>query len=217
MGVKTERLAPSAGRKSAYVARNRIALLEATQDVLASIGPEATIDEVAEHAGVSVSTIYKHFETKESLFTTALVSAMTDWQEWALAKAEITSDPLEQLIIPMRLLLRIKQTHPKYAKMISHNLSSISTQTPALSSGLLSHVKKLHRAGILKIDHVEQRVRNFSACMLEGTSHQLINPVAKVADADISVEIALGMLGISDTKAKKLAHAPLPRLEVVQN
>ncbi len=217
MGVKTERLAPSAGRKSAYVARNRLALLKAAQDVLASIGPEATIDEVAEHAGVSVSTIYKHFETKESLFTTALVSAMTDWQEWALAKAEISSDPLEQLIIPMRLLLRIRQTHPKYAKMISNNLSSISTQTPALSSGLLGHVKKLHRAGILKIDHVELRVRNFSACMLEGTSHQLINPVAKVAEADISVEIALGMLGISDTKAKKLAHAPLPRLEVAQN
>jgi AcrR family transcriptional regulator len=217
MGVKTARLAPSAGRKSAYVARNRIALLEATQDVLASIGPEATIDEVAEHAGVSVSTIYKHFETKESLFTTALVSAMTDWQEWALAKAEITSDPLEQLIIPMRLLLRIKQTHPKYAKMIANNFSNISAQTPALSSGLLSHVKKLHRAGILKIDHVELRVRNFSACMLEGTGHQLLNPVAKLAEADISVEIALGMLGISDTKAKKLAHEPLPRLEVVQN
>lgn len=215
MAAKTHHETSNTGRKSAYVARNRHALLLATQRVLSTIGPEATIDEVAAQAQVAVSTIYQHFESKELLFSTSITLAMSEWQEWALDLAGNSADPLEQLIMPMRLFMRIKQTHPLYAKIIINNLPSIPALTPALSSGLLSHVKKLSRIGVLKIDHLELRVRNFSACMFEGISNQLINPTAKLAEADITVEIALGIFGVSDAKAKKFAHSNLPVLEVI--
>ena len=216
MGAKAGRSSSNTGRKSAYVARNRRALVLATQEVLATVGPEATIDEVAAQAQVSVSTIYQHFESKDVLFSFAISSAMSEWQEWALILAGTVADPLGQLILPMRLLMRIKQTHPLYASLITNNLSSIPALTPALASGLLSHVKELSRMGVLNIDHLELRVRNFSACMFEGIGNQLINPTAKPAEADISVEIALGILGVSEAKAKKFAHAKLPRLTVIQ-
>ena len=199
------------------MARNRLALILATQKVLATLGPEATIDEVAAQAQVSVSTIYQHFESKDALFSSAITSAMSEWQEWALMLAANAEDPLEQLIMPMRLFMRIKQTHPLYASMITKNLTSIPAQTPALSSGLLRHVKNLSRQGVLKINHLELRVRNFSACMFEGISNQLINPTSKLVEADITVEIALGMLGVSDAKATKFAHSKLPKLSVVQS
>jgi AcrR family transcriptional regulator len=72
VAAKTHHATSNAGRKSAYVARNRRALLLATQRVLSTIGPEATIDEVAAQAQVAVSTIYQHFESKELLFSTAI-------------------------------------------------------------------------------------------------------------------------------------------------
>lgn len=104
------------GRKSAYVARNHAALLRASQRVLAEIGPEASIDQFAEAAEVSVSTIYKHFENKEALIEAANLGAFHDWEDWADAFVKETDDPLEELILPMRLFLRLKKTHPLYAK-----------------------------------------------------------------------------------------------------
>jgi AcrR family transcriptional regulator len=56
---------PELGRKAAYVARNREALLKSTQEVLAIKGEMVTIEDIAEHAEVAVSTIYKHFKDKD--------------------------------------------------------------------------------------------------------------------------------------------------------
>jgi len=75
---------PEGGRKAAYFARNRAALIAATQVLLGDKGWNATIDEVAANAGVSVSTVYKHFETKDLLFETCAVDAWTDFESWAL-------------------------------------------------------------------------------------------------------------------------------------
>ena len=54
---------PETGRKAAYVARNRAALIKSAQAIFAELGGAATIEEVAAHAEVAVSTVYKHFET----------------------------------------------------------------------------------------------------------------------------------------------------------
>mgnify|MGYP003844964941 CR=1 FL=1 len=48
---------PNAGRKSAYVARNRAALLRATQQLLAEVGPDASIDQFA--IGVPHLIVYR--------------------------------------------------------------------------------------------------------------------------------------------------------------
>jgi protease II len=79
---------PNGGRKSAYVARNRAALLRATQETLAEHGSSATVELVAEHAQMAVSTIYKHFPNKEVLFETAFLAGMTEWEEWGDPRIE---------------------------------------------------------------------------------------------------------------------------------
>ena len=94
---------PNVGRKSAYVARNRAALLRASQRVLAEIGPEASIDQFAEAAEISVSTIYKHFDNKEALIAAAYIEAFHDWELWADEQLKGIDDPLEDLVMPMRL------------------------------------------------------------------------------------------------------------------
>ena len=216
--MSTRKSAPpvNTGRKAAYVARNRISLLRSTQRVLAEIGPEATIDQIAEVAEVSVSTIYKHFETKEILFSTAIIEGMREWEFWADETLGNLEDSLEDLVFPMRLLLRIKRTHSLYASMVARNLNAIPQYVPALSSGLAQHIKELIKLKVIEIDAPEIRIQSVSACLFGALSHQLLNPKAKELEADLAVEIALGILGITPAKAKKVSHAPLPHLESVQ-
>jgi AcrR family transcriptional regulator len=202
---------PTKGRKAAYFARNRASLLKAAQTVLADSGPESTIEQFADAAQMSVSTIYKHFENKDALVEAALVTAMTAWEEWmAGVMAEVT-DPLEQLVTPIRLFLRMRTTHPRYAQLVARNLVAVSTHSPALTMGIQTHVKQLSRAGVLKIDNPELRLRNLSAVIFSAMQAQLFDPKSKDASADVAVEIGLGMLGLTVAKAHKIVSAPLPK------
>ena len=202
----------SPGRKSAYVARNRASLLRSTQELLAEVGPEASIDQFAEAAEIAVSTIYKHFENKEALVEAAFVEAFHDWEEWADQILPETKDPMENLIMPMRLFLRLKKTHPLYAAMSAHNLADLPKYFHGTEEGMIEHIGELMKAKIIDIDSPAIRIRSISACLLAGLTDQLLNPSAKESDADATVEVILSILGISPAKAKKLAHGPMPKL-----
>ena len=202
----------SPGRKSAYVARNRASLLRSTQEVLADVGPEASIDQFAEAAEIAVSTIYKHFENKEALVAAAFVEAFHDWEEWADQILPETKDPMENLIMPMRLFLRLKKTHPLYAAMSARNVANLPKYFHGTEEGMIEHIGELMKAKIIDIDSPAIRIRSISACLLAGLTDQLLNPSAKESDADATVAVTLSILGISPAKAKKLAHGPMPKL-----
>ena len=202
----------SPGRKSAYVARNRASLLRSTQELLAEVGPEASIDQFAEAAEIAVSTIYKHFENKEALVEAAFVEAFHDWEEWADQILPETKDPMENLIMPMRLFLRLKKTHPLYAAMSARNVANLPKYFHGTEEGMIEHIGELMKSKIIDIDSPAIRIRSISACILAGLTDQLLNPSAKESDADATVEVILSILGISPAKAKKLAHEPMPKL-----
>jgi AcrR family transcriptional regulator len=48
--------------------RNRRRIIEAAQALFAERGRSVEIDEIAQHAGVGVGSVYRHFSTKEALF-----------------------------------------------------------------------------------------------------------------------------------------------------
>jgi AcrR family transcriptional regulator len=202
---------PNLGRKSAYVARNRAALLRATQRVCAELGPEASIDQFADAAEVSVSTIYKHFENKDALIEAAYIDAFHEWEVWTDALLEGIEDPLAELVTPMRLFLRVKKTHPLYAAMSARNLADLPKYFHDTEEGLIEHIDELIKAKIIEIESPAIRIRSISACMLAGLADQLLNPAATESDADATIEVILSILGISAAKAKKLAHAELPK------
>lgn len=211
MAAKSKKVVvPELGRKGAYVLRNRAALLKATQEVLADIGPEATIDDISAHSQMSVSTIYKHFENKEVLFAAAIGASFADWESW---KNEITKDlkdELEQLVIPMRLFVRLKSTHPHYAQMVAKNFESVSMIIPALGNEMALHISRLVKSKVLQIDDVPLRIANLSAILAAALRNELIDPKFTSSDAEASIKIGLEMLGLSETKLKKLFDQKLP-------
>jgi AcrR family transcriptional regulator len=212
MGETTEKpgAGPQSGRKAAYFARNRAALISATQVLLGAKGWNATIDEVAAHAGVSVSTVYKHFETKELLFETCAIDAWNEFEAWALELAKNSKDPLEQLVLPMRLMVRGQKSHPVLAQMLAKNVAEFTALVPLFTKNLGIHMRGLVKAKVLEIDHPDIRIMNLKAVLMRIFFFQLENPNAKQTEADLALSLALPMIGISPAKAKALMELPLP-------
>ena len=196
------------GRKSAYVARNRAHILKATIEVLASDEQNPSVELVSERAEIAMSTIYKHFKNRDELFAAAMGAAMDDWEIWAFSKIAQVSDPLEQLVLPMRMISRLKSTHPTYSKLIQNNLALAQTHLPIIGK-FPQHIRDLNQDGVLKMDHPEIRIQNFQGLLFSIVVNQSNNPAASDADADLAIEIGLSILNISAARAKKLAHGKL--------
>lgn len=57
--------------------RNRQLLIEAAREVFAARGFDATLDDIAKHAGLGTGTAYRHFPNKQSLAAEVLSDATT--------------------------------------------------------------------------------------------------------------------------------------------
>lgn len=68
--------------------------------------------------------------------------------------------------------------------------------------------------GLAPTGAAEVRARALLAVVADEGIRQMSTPTATPEEADTVLEWALPMLGISPAKAKRLAHAPLPPLEV---
>lgn len=64
----TSQLAREPRKPRADAVRNRERVLEAAKSVFSQGGPEASLEAVAQHAGVGIGTLYRHFPTREALY-----------------------------------------------------------------------------------------------------------------------------------------------------
>jgi AcrR family transcriptional regulator len=205
-------LPTNAGRKSAYVARNHAALLRATQEILARHGSSATVELVAEHAEIAVSTIYKHFPTKAALFESAFLAGMREWENWAQSALSTTADPVERWIIPMRLLMKVPQTHPLFAQIVAHNPEAFIAAVPKMSFGMVPEAIELHGKTLIQIDDLGLRLKNLLMVLT-------LTFVELCADSETTEEkalaglgVALEMLGLESKHIEVLMSVPLPGL-----
>jgi AcrR family transcriptional regulator len=204
---------PELGRKGASVMRNRVALLRSTHEVLASKGQSATIEDIAEHAQMAVSTIYKHFKDKDVLIAATISHGFGEWEKWAESFVKDSSDPLERLVLPMRLFARLHVTHPHHAQTLL-NYFKIATQTvPILQTNFPKIVEELTKAKILTIENPDLVARNIQGVMIFTVIHQVLNPDTTEAEIDSSIRAALSMLGISEAEARRLTESKLPKLK----
>ena len=125
MAAKKQTAPVLGNRQAAYSARNRAKLIKNAQEILAEVGPSATIEQIAAHAEVSPTTIYKYFQNKDELFLLAFADL---WQDFLRYSAENSSpgDPIERVLDIGRRLFRAKLTHPLFAKALHHSLSESS-------------------------------------------------------------------------------------------
>ena len=195
-------------RQAAYSARNRAALIMSAQEVLAEIGPSATIEQIAAHAEVSPTTIYKYFSSKELLFTEAFSNLWEEWINWS-NQTRTPGEPLEMVLDTGRKLFRIKQ-HDSILSTVLHNvLKDPQFAMSATMDESKNVFAELAKMGKIKNEDFENRFilwRN----MYTGICISLyVTDEISVEDADVAFGIALFVWGISEAKAKKLISRPL--------
>jgi AcrR family transcriptional regulator len=209
MAAKKQVAKEPGGRQAAYSARNRAALIKAGQEVLAEIGPNATIEQLAAHAQVSPTTIYKYFENKDALFLEALAEAWNSWLGW-VATQDQAPDKLQRVIEVGRRLLRTGQTHPLFAQMLHNSINQVpNIQIEADQGEGKKAFKSLATAGELKIDDFEQRWVLWANTISGLTRSVLVDETLSPDQGDIALAIGLSVWGISEAKAKKLVSRPL--------
>ena len=197
------------GRQAAYSARNRAALLKAGREVLAEIGPTATIEQLAAHAQVSPTTIYKYFENKDKLFVEALGEAWHNWVSWSFSQVSATDD-LEVALEAARILFRAKETHPQIAQVLHNTLREMPDFAIRADEGIAKRVfGELASAGKISAENFDQRFTIWSNIYIGLLADVLATETLSPDDADVGLAIGLSVWGISEAKAKKLISRPL--------
>ena len=209
MAAKKQAAELPGGRQAAYSARNKARLIRDAQEVLAEIGPSATIEQIAAHAEVSPTTIYKYFENKDELFIQALGDMWHNWISWAFAQTS-TTDDLEAVVDVQRRLFRVKETHPGLAKVLNNTLKEMPDFFIQADEKIAKRVlSELASAGQLTAENFEYRYLLWESTSIGLLSSVHVTETLSAAEADVAMAIGMSLWGISEAKAKKLISRPL--------
>ena len=200
---------PKPGRKDAYMLRARARYLRAAEEVIATTGPDATIEQFALHADVAIATLYKHFGSKEGLIKAAMVDAVQKWEAWQFEVLSHVSDPLEQLVLGLRLAHRISVTHPTLAMVMLRGRAAGYFDPREMGLSFATNARALADAGVISGDDLELRCQSVVSAVAAEGARQVVSD-ADPADGDRVVELVLPLLGITPAKAMALAHSTLP-------
>ena len=208
MATKKKAASLTGNRQAAYSARNRAALIKHAQEVLAEVGPSATIEQLSAHAQVSPTTIYKYFNNKEVLFAEALNQLWEEWLNWS-GQTRSPGEPLENVIDAGRKLFRIKQHDPILAQVLHNAVKDPQFAMQALQGEGDKVFITLAKMGAIKSEDLEERLilwKNiYTGICVSLYGNEEISP----EEADVALGIGLSVWGISEAKAKKIISRPL--------
>lgn len=199
-------------RQSAHLARRRAALIASAQHTLAESGPDASIEKFAAAAGVSIATLYKHFDSKDGLLVAAVVDMQQRWEAWMAEVVSVLPTETEQFVAAGRLALRSHELNPEFASIGLGILRVTPIDLGVLASDLSVRVDSLVAEGAIRTDQVDRRTRLYVACLVDEFMRQGALRKPNADEADSVVEIALTLLGFTQARARKLVSAPLPPL-----
>lgn len=205
---KKEQPAPG-GRQAAYSARNRAALIKVAQEVLAEIGPTATIEQLASHAQVSPTTIYKYFENKDLLFVEAIGQIWFGWLMWA-NELKAPGDRLERTLDSGRKLFWARKTHPQFANILHNTLVEDPYILVKMDQGEGKRVfGEMAESGAINNDDFEARFVLWTNIYHGLLTAVFVTEELTPEEANVAFGIGLSVWGISEAKAKKLISRPL--------
>ena len=207
--VKKQLGVDSNSRQAAYSARNRARLIKDAQLVLAEIGPSATIEQIAAHAEVSPTTIYKYFENKDQLFVESLEVAWLDFISWANLHP-VPGDMLELILDNGRKLLWARKSHPLYADMLHNCLNQMPDFLVLSDKGVGKKIfSTLAANGDVKQEDFEKRFVLWTNLYTGILKSVFVTEELSPSEAEVAFAIGLSVWGISEAKANKLVSRPL--------
>jgi AcrR family transcriptional regulator len=159
----------------------------------------ASIDLIAEEAGVSTRTIYNHFENKLGLFSAVLVASATRVADAFLEQVDAGfsgADPETDLIFLAQAIVAHRVRFPEHFALV-RRMSAETDQFPPeiidawLRAGprrvravIITHLQQLRDAGYLTINDPQAAARHFLALV---NSERLTNPQGGSLPSDTEI------------------------------
>lgn len=131
---------PTRKRKTRIQKRNSDAILEAALDIFSKQGFRgATLDEIAEAAGLSKPNLLYYFDSKEAIHAEVLDGLMDTWLD-PLRHLDPEGDPKAQLLQYLRRKLEMSRDLPRESRLFANE---ILQGAPRIGAGLSGDLKTL--------------------------------------------------------------------------
>ncbi len=102
--------------------KNRRAILEAALDVFSAHGFRgATVDQIAQQAGLSKPNLLYYFRTKEQIFQTLMSDLLDTWLD-PLRAMNPEGEPLDEILGYVRRKLELSRTHPRESRLFANEI-----------------------------------------------------------------------------------------------
>jgi AcrR family transcriptional regulator len=139
-------------------ARNRELLVDAAREVFAARGREASLDEIAHHAGLGVGTAYRHFANKHEIIAAIIEQELEHVAGFAEAAAQ-ADDPWEGLVGFFKAILEVQSTNQGLREtLIGYNTGSERELDNRLTRPINDLLTRAKAAGQVREDAEESDI-----------------------------------------------------------
>lgn len=113
---------PPKPRRSRIQTRNRETILEAALQVFSAQGFRgATLDQIAEAAGLSKPNLLYYFPSKEAIYTTLLTGLLANWLD-PLRALRAEGDPVAEVLAYVRRKLDLARDYPRESRLFANEI-----------------------------------------------------------------------------------------------
>ena len=147
-------------------ARNRALLIQAGREVFAERGLEASLDDVAHHAGLGVGTAYRHFANKHELARAIFTEAVDEIVQTARLAAQL-DDPWQGIVTFMEKAAEAQTTDRGLREVLMgvHDTAEMDRINEIISPLLTDLVERAKAAGTVR-DEVDSTDVGVAVIML---------------------------------------------------
>jgi AcrR family transcriptional regulator len=134
--------------------RNRERILQAAEEVFATKGHQAQMDDVAAQAGVGVGTVYRHFPTKDALMGALVAQQFTQFAANARECLDL-EDPWEAFAQSFHRNAELMAANAGVQYVLMNTaalLEYIAPQKEQLEEAMGALVERAQSAGVLRED-----------------------------------------------------------------
>lgn len=118
--------------------KNREAILDAGLEVFSTHGFRgATLDQIADVAGLSKPNLLYYFSSKEDIHTTVLAQLLDTWLD-PLRRMNPNGDPIEELLAYVRAKLDLSRDFPRESRLFANEILQGAPRIRASIEGELS-------------------------------------------------------------------------------
>jgi TetR/AcrR family transcriptional regulator len=171
--------------------RNSEAILEAALDVFSAHGFRgATLDQIAEVAGLSKPNLLYYFASKEAIHIALLSQLLVDWLD-PLRAMDPAGDPVEELIGYVRRKLELSRDFPRESRLFANEILQGAPRMQEVIGGDLRDLVE-EKAAVLRTWMEQGRIARVHPVHLIFSIWALTQ---HYADFDVQVRAVLGPEG----------------------